>query len=112
MTRVALGEFEHLTLLAIVRLGSGAYGAAIIDELEARVQRPVSHAATYVALKRLDEKGWVTSTLGVGSSSGGGRKRRYYVVTKTGLELLRESARVLFGMWEGLDALREGREAP
>ncbi len=31
MTRTALGEFEHLILLAVLRLGDEAYGVTIID---------------------------------------------------------------------------------
>ena len=61
--RHTLGEFEHLTLLAILHLGDEAYGAAIIDQLEARSGREVSQAATYIALKRLEDKGLVRSRL-------------------------------------------------
>jgi len=37
-----LGEFEHLALLALVRLGNGAYGAAIRREIRERTGRDVS----------------------------------------------------------------------
>ncbi len=48
MTRTALGEFEHLILLAVVRLGDEAYGVTVIDQLENRTGRVVSQAATYI----------------------------------------------------------------
>ncbi len=106
--RSALGEFEHLTLLAIIRLDADAYGAAIIDELEARTGRDVSQAATYIALKRLQEKGLVTSDLGEANADRGGRPKRYFTVTEAGLARLRESGNALFNMWRGLGTLREG----
>jgi DNA-binding PadR family transcriptional regulator len=56
MNRNSLGEFEHLVLLAVLRLGDSAYGVAIIDELESRTGREISQAATYIALKRLRDK--------------------------------------------------------
>jgi hypothetical protein len=44
-----LGEFEQLVLLALLRLGNGAFGAAIHREIAARAGRAVSASAVYVA---------------------------------------------------------------
>jgi DNA-binding PadR family transcriptional regulator len=102
MNRASLGEFEHLILLAVLRLGDDAYGVSIIDELEKRTGREISQAATYIGLKRLREKGLLDSRLADPSPERGERARRYFTVTD------RESAGALFAMWEGLDpALRE-----
>ena len=103
MTRAALGEFEHLILLAVLRLGDEAYGVTIIDELENRTGREVSQAATYIGLKRLRDKGLLTSHLADPSPERGERARRYFEVTKFGRQRLRDSAKALFSMWEGLD---------
>lgn len=103
MSRNSLGEFEHLILLAVLRLSDEAYGVSIIDELERRTAREVSQAATYIGLKRLRDKGLLTSRLADGSPERGERARRYFTVTPHGLERLRESASALFSMWEGLD---------
>ena len=108
MTRTALGEFEHLILLAVLRLGNEAYGVSIIDELENRTGQEISQAATYIGLKRLRDKGLLTSRLADPSPERGQRARRYFEVTKFGLERLRDSANALFSMWDGLDPeLRE-----
>jgi PadR family transcriptional regulator PadR len=108
MNRTALGEFEHLILLAVLRLGDQAYGVSIIDELEQRTGREVSQAAAYIALKRLRDKRLLDSHLADPSPERGQRARRYFSVTDLGVERLRESAGALFAMWEGLDpALRE-----
>ena len=103
MSRNSLGEFEHLILLAVLRLSEQAYGVSIIDELERRTGREVSQAATYIGLKRLRDKGLLTSRLADGSPERGERARRYFTVAPLGLERLRESASALFSMWEGLD---------
>ena len=45
MTREALGEFEHMVLLAILHLGDGVYGVPIVDEIQRRTGRTVAPAA-------------------------------------------------------------------
>ena len=102
MSRQALGEFEHLTLLAILHLRRGAYGAAIIDALEDRTGRDVSQAATYIAFKRLEEKGWIDSRKGEPTERRAGRPRRYFRVTDLGREKLREAREGLMNMWTGI----------
>lgn len=109
MPRTALGELEHLILLAILRLGREAYGAGIIAEIEGRTGRDVSHAAIYIALQRLEAKTYITSRSARGTTERGGRARAIFGVTALGLSRLRESASALFTMWDGLDpSLRGG----
>lgn len=55
--RNTLGEFEQAVLLAILRLGSSAYGVPIRHDLSLRLGRAVSVGATYTALERLEGKG-------------------------------------------------------
>jgi PadR family transcriptional regulator len=110
MTRNALGEFEHLILLAVLRLGREAYGARIIDELEERTGREISQAAAYIALRRLDEKGLLTSRLAPGTAERGDRERRFFRITSEGRARLRESAHALFSMWDGLDPALRNRK--
>jgi DNA-binding PadR family transcriptional regulator len=107
MPRASLGELEHLILLAILRLGADAYGAAIISEIEARTERDLSHAAVYIALQRMETKGMVSSRAARGTTERGGRAKAVFALTALGDERLRQSASDLFSMWEGLDpALR------
>ena len=110
MNRNALGEFEHLILLAVLRLDAEAYGAKIIEELEERTGRDISQAAAYIALKRLDEKGLLKSRLSGGTAVRGDRERRYFRVTNAGRARLRDSAHALFSMWEGIDPALRSRK--
>lgn len=108
MGRNALGELEHLILLAVVRLDHDAYGAAVIEEIESHTGREVSHAAVYIALQRLERKDMLTARDQEPAQGRGGRARRYFTVTDAGLERLRESASALFGMWKGVDPALRG----
>lgn len=109
MPRLSLGELEHLILVAILRLGADAYGAAIIAEIERQTGRDVSHAAAYIALQRLEAKGLVASRTARGTTERGGRAKAILSVTAQGKVKLRDSAAALFTMWEGLDpSLRGG----
>lgn len=100
-----LGEFEQMLLLAALRLGEGAYGVALMKELERSVSRRVSRGSVYVTLDRLEEKGWVTSRLSGSRPERGGRPRRLVQVTPQGVAELRRSREALLTLWEGVEAL-------
>jgi PadR family transcriptional regulator PadR len=104
MPREALGEFEQLVMLAAVHLEDEVYGVPIVDEIERRTRRKVSHAAVYVTLRRLEEKGLLESWKSTPTAERGGKARRCVKVTRAGLALLRESRLALDRMWQGLDA--------
>ena len=102
MGRVNLGEFEQLVLLACLRLEDEAYTVAVLEELEA-AGRSASHAAVYIALKRLEERGLVASRH-VGPSEGrGGRPRRIFTVRPEAHRLLSEYHDTYLTMWEGVE---------
>jgi len=101
MARDALGEFEHRVLLAILRLEAESYSVPIVLELEEKTGKPVAPAAVYIALRRLEKRGLVSSRL-VEPEKNGGRERRYFRIEEEGLERLRESRRSLLDLWEGL----------
>ncbi len=105
-----LGEFEHQVLLAVLRLGTNTYSVPIVLELEERTGREPAPAAVYIALRRLEEKGFVESDMRRVAEASGGRSRRYFSVTEPGTELLRASRKQLAKLWEGLDpVLGDGR---
>ena len=66
-----------------------------------RTGKPVAPAAVYIALRRLEKRGLVSSRL-VGPEENGGRERRYFRIEEEGLERLKESRRALLDLWEGL----------
>lgn len=104
MSRETLGEFEQMVLLAVIHLDGEVYGVPIVDEIERRTGRKVVHAAVYVTLRRLEQKGLLKSWKSDPTPERGGKARRCVEVTRTGLALLRDSRTALDRMWQGLDA--------
>ncbi len=103
MTREALGEFEQMVLLAILHLGDEVYGVPIVDEIERCTGRTIAPAAVYITLRRLEQKGWLSSWMSDPTPERGGKSRRCVKVTRAGLEVLRESRLLFDRMWKGLD---------
>ena len=97
-----LGEFEQMVLLALLRLGSDAYGAMIRQVLHEQVNRNVAIGALYSTLDRLEKKGMVYSRLGESTPERGGRTKRYFEVSATGQKALNRSRKATAIMWEGV----------
>ncbi len=102
-----IGEFEHMVLLAIMRLGDSAYGVAIMDELERTAGRTSSRGAIYMILDRLEAKGLLTSHLGEPSAERGGRAKKFVLLTAEGLEAVRRSQGALRDLASGLETMLE-----
>lgn len=103
MTRTALGEVEHHVLLALLHLGGEAYSAPIVLELEDRTGRSVAPSAVYIALRRLEDKGLVTSEKERDPPEGGGRRRRVFTISEPAVQQLRLSRQRFERLWKGLD---------
>jgi PadR family transcriptional regulator, regulatory protein PadR len=99
----ALGDFEQLVLLGVERLGEGAYGAAIRQEIHARSGRDVSISAVYTTLDRLERKGLLRSWVGEPTAQRGGRRRKFYALRPAGLTALRQAYQALTRMAAGLE---------
>jgi PadR family transcriptional regulator, regulatory protein PadR len=105
---IYLGEFELLVMLAVIRLGEGAYGVPIAREIERETGRDVAYGTVYATLDRLQTKGLVGSELGDPTPERGGRAKRYFRVTSSGLRTVRETKRGLIRLWHGLRELEGG----
>ena len=103
-----LGEFELLVMLAVIRLGEGAYGVPVSREIEEQTGREVAFGTVYATLERLQQKGFVSSTLGDATPERGGRAKRYFRVTAAGLRTVRETKQNLIRLWRGLRELEGG----
>jgi DNA-binding PadR family transcriptional regulator len=99
-----LGEFEHLVLLALVRLGNGAYGAAIRREIRERTGRDAAVGTVYMTLARLEEKKMIASYTGNPTAQRGGRRRRHYLIDSEGQKALGRAYRAFTAMAAGVEA--------
>jgi PadR family transcriptional regulator PadR len=88
MKEHTLGEFEELVLLMVAALHDQAYGVLILESLEEKLKKKFNISAVHVALKRLDDKGFVKSRFGGITADRGGRRKKYYVITALGKKVL------------------------
>ena len=97
-----LGEFEHIVLLAILRLGENAYGVTLRQEIRSRTDRHPSPGALYTTVDRLEEKGFVSSRFGDPTPQRGGRAKRYFRVTAKGIDAVARAQRSYRRLLDGL----------
>jgi DNA-binding PadR family transcriptional regulator len=104
----SLTPLELLTLVAIARLGDGAYAVPIREEIKSVAGRTVSVAAIYGALDRLDRLGFAAPWQSDPRPEPGGRSRRHYRLTAPGREFVRRERTYALRLWNGftLDAPR------
>jgi PadR family transcriptional regulator len=105
-SRDYLGEFEHIIVLALLRLEDQAYGVTVRQEIEFRTKREVSIGAVYATLARLEAKGYVKSHRGDPTPERGGRSKRFFRVTAKGVAAVNRTQGAVQSMIEGLDLLR------
>jgi hypothetical protein len=70
--RTSLGEFEELVLIIAASLDSNAYGVTITQEIERQTSRRVGFNTVHTTLRRLEEKGFISSKMGGATAERGG----------------------------------------
>lgn len=98
----SLGEFEHLVLLAVLRLDQDAYGMRVRQEIADRTGRDAAIGAVYATLDRLEEKGLVKTAWGDPTAERGGRAKRMFRITADGVAAVNRAQQDLASMLEGL----------
>jgi PadR family transcriptional regulator, regulatory protein PadR len=105
MKKTKLGEFEELVLLTVAALQQDAYGVEIKRELESRLKETLSVGSVQSALKRMEEKGFLTSSFGEATQKRGGKRKRIYVTTSHARNVLREMHEIRAGLWRAIPQL-------
>ena len=100
-----LGSLEHIVLLAVMRLGSDAYGMTVRREIESATGRDVSIGAIYATLARLQAKGLIKSYTGEPTAERGGRAKRHFRMTADGKAALRTTREIIMKMSAGIKGL-------
>ncbi len=103
--KATLGEFEHLVLLAALRLREEVYAPEIARILEEHANREMSRGTLYAALERLEKRGLIGWHAEATTSERGGSRRRRFSVTEAGTTAVAEQRQVLLGMWSGIEDL-------
>ena len=102
MKKYPLGEFEEVVLLTVGVLFDEAYGVAIKDEIEKRLDRKVSVGALQSALRRMEQKGYLDSRLGETANERGGKRKRFFRITAYGKRALEYTHDIRQGLWKDI----------
>src|SRR5688500_6323927 len=105
MKKTKLGEFEELVLLTVAALQQDAYGVEIKRELEERLKEKLSVGSIQSALKRMEEKVFLTSAFGEATQKRGGKRKRIYATTSYAHKVLAEMKEIRAGLWRSITKL-------
>jgi Predicted transcriptional regulators len=102
MKKTKLGEFEEFVLLTVIVLKENAYGVEIKRELEQRLNETLSVGSIQSALKRMEEKGFLTSAFGEATQKRGGKRKRIYSATQHAIRVLSELKELRYNLWDSV----------
>jgi PadR family transcriptional regulator, regulatory protein PadR len=105
MKKTKLGEFEELVLLTVASLQNEAYGVEIKRELERRLKERLSVGSIQSALKRMEQKGFLTSEFGEATQKRGGKRKRIYTATPYAHKILAEMKEIRAALWSSIPKL-------
>lgn len=100
MTQHTLGEFEELVLLMVASQHDKAYGVSILEGLQQDLNRKLNISAVHVALKRMEDKGFVKSYFGGITEDRGGRRKKHYVISALGKRMLDQQHELRNGIYK------------
>lgn len=86
--------------MSVIVLKEEAYGNEIQRQLESLRKERLSSGAIQTALKRMEEKGFLTSQWGEATNERGGRRKRIYEATPYAHDTLQEIRSVRDQLWQ------------
>ncbi|QRR00212.1 PadR family transcriptional regulator [Dyadobacter sandarakinus] len=104
MKRTVLGELEELVLLVVAASTEQVYGVPVMQQLKVHTGRDFSIGAVHTTLYRLEEKGFLSSSVGGATSERGGRRKRLFAITAAGAQALAEIRGMREGLWQEIPA--------
>ena len=109
MKKSRLGEFQELILMTVVVLQEDAYGNEIQRNLELRLKENLSMGAIQTALKRMEDKGFLTSEWGEVTQKRGGKRKRIYQATPLALQVLNDMKSIRTELWQAMPELSNAK---
>lgn len=104
MKRTFLGEFEEIVLLVIAACPQDAYGVLVWEQLQQQTGRRITISAIHATLYRLEEKQFLSSTLGGATAERGGRRKRFFSLTAAGIRAIQEIQSIRNQLWQAIPA--------
>lgn len=102
MGKYQLGEFQEIVILTVGVLYGNAYGVSIKKDIEERLNRKVSVGALQAALKRLEQKGLLSSADGESTKTRGGRPKRFFTITVLGKKAIEDTMAVRVDLYNSI----------
>ena len=102
MKKYQMGEFEEIVILTVGVLYREAYGVSIKKKIESRLKRTVSVGALQTALKRLEDKGYLSSLEGETTPERAGRPKKYFQITALGKRAVEHSRKMREELWSDI----------
>lgn len=99
-----LGNLEEAVLL-ITMYTEEAYGVSVAEEYKKQTGSTISIPAIHTVLRRLEDKGLVTSRMGDSSPERGGRRKRLYAPTPFGFRVIRDIRNERLRLWAKIPKL-------
>lgn len=102
MKKTVLGELEELVLLIVATSTEDVYGVPIMEELQRQTGRSFTISAVHTTLYRLEEKGFLSSSVGGATAERGGRRKRLFALTASGGRVLLEIQQMRQQLWQAI----------
>ncbi|MVM35657.1 PadR family transcriptional regulator [Spirosoma sp. HMF4905] len=102
MKKTVLGELEELVLLVVAASTEDVYGVPVLEELQRQTGRSFTISAIHTTLYRLEEKGFLVSSVGGATAERGGRSKRLFALTTEGGRVLQEIQQMRIRLWESV----------
>ncbi|MBR06599.1 MAG: PadR family transcriptional regulator [Rickettsiales bacterium] len=96
----SIGSLEETILLLVLVMQDAAYGVSVGEEYQKQTGKSISIPAIHTVLKRLEKKGFLTSTMGGATTERGGRKKRLFEITKSGYKIIADLRDTRNNLWK------------
>ncbi|MVM29122.1 PadR family transcriptional regulator [Spirosoma sp. HMF4905] len=102
MKKTVLGELEELVLLVVAASTEDVYGVPVMEQLQRQTGRSFTVSAVHTTLYRLEEKGFLSSSVGGATAERGGRRKRLFALTEAGGQALLDSQQMRTRIWQAI----------
>jgi PadR family transcriptional regulator PadR len=105
MKRTQIGELEELVLLTVGSIYEQAYAVMILKVIKEHTGRNIDVTAIHSVLRRLENKGFLTSSMGGATQERGGRRKKFFVLSQSGRQTIDEVMSVRSALYEKIPKL-------
>jgi PadR family transcriptional regulator PadR len=100
-----ISKAEEMVLLAILRLGDGAYGVSIRRQIQKNAKKDYTYGTLYGLLRQMERKGYIRKIKGDPLPKKGGRSKSYFKLTPVGIRTLKDAMELHERLWKDIKEL-------